>query len=142
VTTDEVDFDESHDPGLAGLLSQRIYEFNVSMTGLDDGRDLSLRALSTTGELIAGLTGWIWGGCCYVDVLWVDADHRGAGIGTRLLALAERRAIERGAVVMALSSHSFQAPGFYSDRGYTEVGRTEGYPAGHAQVHLRKELVR
>jgi ribosomal protein S18 acetylase RimI-like enzyme len=140
VSLDDLTFDDSHDPELVGLLSRRIYEFNVGVTGLDDGRELSLRASSTTGELLGGLTGWTWGGCGYVDVLWVATGSRGRGIGSRLLELAEREAVARGAVVMALSTHSFQAPAFYRERGYVDVGRTEGYPAGYAQVHLRKDL--
>jgi GNAT superfamily N-acetyltransferase len=142
VTLDAVTFDDSPDPGLGGLLSRRIYEFNAAVTGFDDGRELNLRALTSAGELIGGLTGWTWGGCGYVDVLWVADGHRGRGVGSRLLGMAEQAALERGAGVMVLSTHSFQAPAFYAQRGYAEVGRTEGYPAGHAQVHLRKDLAR
>jgi hypothetical protein len=41
---------------------------------------------------------------------------------------------------MVVSTHSFQAPGFYEQRGYVERGRVEGYPQGHAHLHLAKEL--
>jgi hypothetical protein len=39
-----------------------------------------------------------------------------------------------------LSTHDFQAPGFYAARGYRETGRFQGYPAGHDQVQLAKQL--
>lgn len=126
---------------LAGLLDERIYEFNAEATGLDDGEFLAIQAVNVAGELVAGLAGWTWGGCGYVDDLWVAKTHRRAGIGTRLMDAAEAEATARGCRWMVLSTHTFQAPDFYRARGYTEVGRTPGYPHGHAQVHLQKALV-
>jgi len=41
---------------------------------------------------------------------------------------------------VALSTHSFQAPGFYARFGYTECGRTPGYPHGHDDIHLVKQF--
>ena len=130
------------DVDLHHLLDAHIYAFNVEATGLDDGRGLSIRAEDGTGRLVAGLTGWTWGGCGYVDVLWVATEHRGQGIGTRLMDAAEEEASTRGCGLMALSTHTFQAPRFYLRRGYEETGRTLGYPVGHGQVHLRKTLSR
>lgn len=128
------------DPDLARLLDAHIYDFNVEATGLDDGRGLSIRVEDGAGGLTAGLSGWTWGGCGYVDVLWVAAGHRREGIGTRLLDAAEAEASARGCVRMVLSTHTFQAPDFYLRRGYLETGRTPGYPEGHGQVHLQKTL--
>lgn len=126
---------------LARFLDDRIYELNVEATGLDDGEHLMIQALNVTGEMVAGLAGWTWGGCGYVDDLWVAETYRGAGIGTRLMNAAETEAVARGCQWMVLSTHTFQAPDFYRARGYEEVGRTPGYPVGGAQVHLRKALV-
>jgi hypothetical protein len=41
---------------------------------------------------------------------------------------------------VALSTHSFQVPGFYARFGYRECGRTPGYPHGHDDIHLVKQL--
>lgn len=128
------------DRDLADLLDDRIYEFNVAATGFADGRMLTIRATIHPQGLVGGLSGWTWGGCGYVDTLWVDSVHRRRGLGSRLLDAAEDEAVERGCVTMALSTHTFQAPEFYAQCGYVEIGRTEGYPSGHAQVHLRKDL--
>jgi len=125
---------------LADRLDREIYTFNVEATGLDDGRLLSVKARDDDGSLAGGLSGWTWGGCLYVDLLWVRADVRGQGVGSRLLDAAESEAVTRGCVTASLSTHSFQAPDFYLARGYTEVGRTDGYPTGHWQLHLRKAL--
>lgn len=130
--------DEDHE--LSRLLEERIYEFNVGVSGLADGRGMSIRADDETGVLVAGLTGWTWGECGYVDVLWVAESHRRQGIGTQLMDTAEAQAAARGCTSMVLSTHSFQAPDFYRRRGYVEVGNTPDYPKGHSQIHLHKAL--
>jgi len=81
-----------------------------------------------------------WGGCGYVGLLWVRDDHRGHGLGARLLTAAEAEIRRRGCDRVAMSTHSFQAPDFYARFGYTECGRTPGYPHGHDEIHLVKYL--
>ena len=62
------------------------------------------------------------GGYGYIDLLWVRDDQRSCGLGTKLLAAAETEIRRRGCDRVALSTHSFQAPGFYGRFGYTECG--------------------
>ena len=55
-------------------------------------------------------------------------------------AAAEAEIRRRGCDRVALSIHSFQAPRFYARFGYTECGRTPGYPRGYDDIHLVKQL--
>jgi GNAT superfamily N-acetyltransferase len=128
------------DEGLRERLDAEINAFNVAATGYADGALLCIAARGDEGNLLAGLFGWTWGGCGYVDLLWVHDDHRRSGLGTRLLAAAEDEARRRGCDQMALSTHSFQAPGFYARFGYQECGRTPAYPRGYDHIHLVKQL--
>jgi GNAT superfamily N-acetyltransferase len=128
------------DDGLRERLNEEINAFNVAATGLADGALLGIAVREDGGALRAGLFGWTWGGCGYIEVLWVRADQRGCGLGTGLLAAAEREIGRRGCGQVALSTHSFQAPGFYARFGYQECGRTPAYPRGHDQIHLVKRL--
>ncbi len=140
--TDEVTLTiRERDRELADLLAERIYAFNVAATGLNDGRLISIRAEDSAGQVVGGLSGWAWGGCGYVDVLWVADDYRRRGIATRLLQAAEATALANGCVSMVLSTHTFQAPEFYRRRGYAELSRTPDYPQGHAQIHMGKTLI-
>jgi GNAT superfamily N-acetyltransferase len=126
--------------GLRGRLDQEINAFNAAATGYTDGRALSIAVRGDGGDLLAGLFGWTWGGCGYIDLLWVRAGRRGSGLGTRLLAAAEQEIRRRGCAQVALSTHSFQAPGFYARLGYAECGRTPAYPHGYDYIHLVKQL--
>jgi GNAT superfamily N-acetyltransferase len=128
------------DDELSDLLDKEIYAYNVAATGYDDGRMLRISARADGGALLGGLSGWTWGGCGYIEYLWVSQDHRGSGLGTRLLAAAEHEIRLRGCDQVAVSTHSFQAPGFYLKSGYSECGRTPAYPRGHDEIHLVKRL--
>ena len=128
------------DDGLRERLDAEINAFNAAATGCADGRLLCVSARGGGGDLRGGLFGWTWGGCGYVEFLWVREDQRGSGLGTRLLAAAEQEARRRGCDQVALSTHSFQAPGFYARLGYRECGRTPAYPRGYDQIHLVKRL--
>jgi len=128
------------DNGLRERLDREINAFNAAVTGYADGRLLCIAVRDDSGDLQAGLSGWTWGGCGYIDLLWVRSDRRGSGLGTRLLAAAEEEIARRGCDRVALSTHSFQAPGFYARFGYQECGRTPGYPHGHDSIHLVKRL--
>lgn len=127
------------DRDLAARLDAEIYAHNAETTGLRDGRLLTVRAESD-GELVAGLSGWTWGACGFVDALWVEAGSRGRGLGTSLMDAAEREMVLRGCRQVVLLTHSFQAPDFYRRRGYARVADVPDYPEGHAWVLLAKPL--
>ena len=127
-------------PDFVSELDDRIYEFNVAATGISDGRLLAIPVKDSAGNLVAGLSGHTWGGTCEIRLLWIAEAERGRGLGTRLLETAEAEARSRGCDQIVLSTHSFQAPGFYAKLGFVEVGRVHDYPRGHDSILLRKRL--
>lgn len=76
----------------------------------------------------------------YVELLWLSAAARGARLGSRLLAQAERLARERGSVLIHLNTYSFQAPRFYEKQGYRRFGSLAGSPAGGSRHFYVKRL--
>jgi GNAT superfamily N-acetyltransferase len=132
--------DEQAAQEISRFLDARIYEFNAAATHIDDGRLLALTVRDPSGAIVAGLSGWTWGGCLAVEYLWVHADWRGKSYGTRLLNAAEAEAVARGCTVAVLDTHSFQAPDFYRRLGYESYGVVDDCPAGHQHIHLRKRL--
>jgi GNAT superfamily N-acetyltransferase len=136
----EIPFVISDTGGLRERLEREINAFNATITGHHDGRPLCITAHGNGGDLRAGLFGWTWGGCGYIELLWVRDDQRGSRLGTRLLATAEQEIQRRGCGQVALSTHTFQAPAFYARSGDHECGRTPAYPRGHDHIHLVKQL--
>ncbi|MGH3331870.1 MAG: GNAT family N-acetyltransferase [Nocardioidaceae bacterium] len=129
------------DPALDEQLTAELTAFNFQATGVTDEREFTVRANDSDGSLIAGLSGWTWGTCAGIGLVWVREDRRKEGWGTRLLEAAEREASDRGCTQIVVSSFTFQAPEFYRRHGYVETGRTEGLPReGAADVHFVKHL--
>ncbi|GAA3752265.1 hypothetical protein GCM10022225_40860 [Plantactinospora mayteni] len=128
------------DPELSKRLNAELSAFNNRATGAADEADLSVRLTDGAGELVGGLTGWTWGGCGGISMLWVREEHRRHGWGGRLLRAAEDAARRRGCDRMIVSSFEFQAPPFYRRHGYVQVGRSEGFPGGYADLHFIKRL--
>lgn len=125
---------------LEGFLAERIYEFNSAATGCFDGQSFGATRRDELGNVVAGITGYTWGGCCHVSYLWVSEAHRGHGVGASLLKHAESQAKLKGCSVAILSSHSFQSPAFYIHHGYQPKAVIEDHPPGHSSVFLTKSL--
>ena len=62
------------DPDLDTQLNNELTAFNVGATGVDDQRELTVRVTGGDGRLVAGLSGWTWGTCCGISLVWVRED--------------------------------------------------------------------
>lgn len=130
------------DPELDSRLSAALDTHNVAASGLNDlPSEFTVKAEDDAGDLVAGLSGWTWGTCAGIAMVWVREDSRKAGWGALMLDAAEDLARERGCHQVLVSSFTFQAPSFYERRGYTEFARSENLPVeGAADVHFVKRL--
>lgn len=129
------------DPDLDSRLSDELDVYNVAASGVGDQREMTVKVEDEAGRLVAGLSGWTWGTCAGIGMVWVREDSRRSGWGARLLDAAEQIARDRGCRQIIVSSFTFQAPFFYRRHGYVEVGRTENLPIeGSADVHFVKSL--
>lgn len=125
---------------LEAYLTERIYEYNAAATGYHDAELFSAAQTNESGAVEAGISGHTWGGCCFVSHLWVAERSRRKGLGSELLKAVENHARSKRCRRVLLSSHSFQAPEFYTRRGYEPVARVNDYPVGHAHVFYAKGL--
>ena len=76
----------------------------------------------------------------YIELLWLSAQARRSGFGSKLIHEAERRARRRGSRLIHLNTYSFQAPGFYRKQGYRRFGRMAGSPRGASRHFYVKPL--
>jgi len=122
-------------------LEETINRFNIQLTGYDDYRPLAIFIRDQAGAIIAGLTAFSWGGTLRILTLWVHENWRRHGYGTQLLTAAEQEALARGCKQAVVETHSFQAPLFYPERGYTACGVTDDYPVGFQHITFQKHLM-
>ena len=89
------------------------------------------------GFVILCMTGAFVG---YIQTVLVAPDRRGHGMGSTLLAFAERRILQVSPnVFMCVSSFNHRARQLYSRLGYHVVGELHDYiVAGHSEILLRK----
>jgi len=123
----------------AAALEDRLYEFNAAATGRADGRDLGF-VVEEAREMVAGAFGYTWAGIAELRYVWVREDRRGQGVGAALMRAAMDEARARGCRFMFLTTHSFQAPGFYVKLGFETVAVIADKPLGHAEHWMRLTL--
>ncbi|GGU18445.1 MULTISPECIES: GNAT family N-acetyltransferase [Streptomyces] len=132
------------------ILHSRLKETNTAaspvlraLRGTAHDREVPLHVWVMDGDdrLAGGLVGHTWASWLHVTYLWVDGRHRGAGLGSRLLARAETIAVrDRGCRAARVETWDFQAPGFYRKRGYEVVGVIPDYPPGITEYTLVRRL--
>jgi len=125
---------------IEAYLAERIYDYNAKATGYFDGRMYSAVQRDHRGQISAGISGYTWGGCCYISYLWVAESERGRGVGTALIKAAEEYAKSVRCPRMLLATHSFQAPAFYEQLGYQKEAVVQDHPAGHVSYFYGKHL--
>ena len=128
------------DPDDLAFLEDRVAEATRSSAGVADDLELAIFVRDDDGQVLAGVSGGTWGGCCELQHLWVDQTLANRGLGSALMRAAEEEARRRGCTDVVLLTHDLQAPGFYERLGYETVGVVEGYPAGSAARWFRKRL--
>jgi GNAT superfamily N-acetyltransferase len=115
--------------------------FNEAHCGPHRWRPLAVLAKDpASGRVLGGLTGASFHGWMFIELFWLPEPLRRGGLGSRLLALAEREAARRGCVGVWLDTYSFQARGFYEKLGYTLCGTIDDFPPGHQRFYLQKRV--
>jgi predicted GNAT family acetyltransferase len=84
-------------------------------------------AVNEHGVQMGAIAGYGWAGVVEIKQLWVDGDHRGHGVGRRLLDAAIREAVIRDCHSVWALSYDFQAPGFYEKQGFERVAELKDW---------------
>lgn len=123
--------DEARQAAAREHVLKTLEAYNEAMTGRGTSEPVHpLSILRREGDLVGGLVGvsyWDW---LHVDLFYLPAGWRGAGLGARLVATMLGAAARRGLAGVWLGSFSFQAPGFYRRLGFTQFAVLPDHPPG------------
>ena len=114
--------------------------FNAEQGYPAEATPIAITLTDDDGEVVGGLWGKTVYDWLFVDYLVVPAAMRDQDLGTKLMATAERIAIERGCVGSWLTTSAFQARGFYERLGYEVFGALDNSPRENVRHFLRKRL--
>ena len=96
---------------------------------------------TTSGNVVGGLfaeTQFAW---LRISIMAVTPERRSQGIGSALLAAAEREAVVRGCRYAFVDTMDYQAPRFYLAHEFHIVGEIPDWDShGHAKLYLTKQL--
>lgn len=135
------DFELDNGSEFAELAKQKIAEFNAQHWDATKRQALGLKKLNAEGEPVAMLAGRTFGNWFYLESFWLAASERGQGLGSQMLAEAERIAKARGCAFVLLDTLDFQAKPFYQRHGYQVQWVQQDYPwAGGAKYFMTKVL--
>ena len=129
------------DPADAAVISDGLRAYYVDQAGYYDFRPLAVFVRDRqTGNIIGGLHGRSEFGLVYVAWFFLPEDRRRAGIGSRVLAMAEEEGRRRGCTRIALTTLSIEAPGFYRKQGYEVAATIDCKPPGLTRYYMMKKL--
>ncbi len=114
--------------------------FNAENGYPADPQPVAITLTDDSGEVVGGLWGKTVYDWLFVDYLVVPASMRGRDLGAKLMANAEKIAVERGCVGSWLTTFTFQAQGFYEKLGYEVFGSLDNSPRENVRIFLRKRL--
>jgi len=105
-----------------------------------DVEGVSLVATDARGNPIGALSGHTLYGRLHIGRLATHPDHRGRGVGRRLMEEAAAWARGRQLHSLTLSTWEHQAEDFYVKLGFVVVGRLAPCPGSPAKVFLELQL--
>ncbi|OGV52201.1 MAG: GNAT family N-acetyltransferase [Legionellales bacterium RIFCSPHIGHO2_12_FULL_42_9] len=92
-------------------------------------------------QIIAGCNGSVIFGSIYTDQLWVHPEHRGKGLGHKLMAQVHDYGRKNQCAMATVATMSFQgAKAFYEKLGYVVDFERAGYTQNSSCIFLKRSL--
>jgi GNAT superfamily N-acetyltransferase len=129
------------DPRAEAVVTGGLAAFNKAVFGRIDAQTLDVLVRDPeSGEIVGGLLGHSSLGLFFLDLFYLPEKLRGAGLGSRIITLAEDEARRRGCTAAFVYTVTFQAPGFYERHGYSRFGEIACPPDGATRMFFSKPL--
>lgn len=111
------------------------------MKGFEPGKPFAFFIKDEMGAIKGGCSGFIFYGCLYTDLLWIDKSLREKGYGTDLMERVEKLATENSCRFMVVNTMDFEALNFYKKLGYNVEFERRGFEKNSIMYFLRKNLI-
>lgn len=122
------------------IIWQGINEYARDMRGLSEGKPFGFFVKDESNNIKGGCAGYIFYGCLYVDILWVDQTLRNQQYGTQLMKEAEKLAKNEHCNFITVNTFDFEALGFYQKLGFVIEFERQGFDKNSIMYFLRKNL--
>lgn len=140
ITPESLVATESADPAVFHAIYKALDASATPLIGPAVLRWLVIPMHDDAGTVIGGFWGTTQFEWLHVQLLFVPETLRGRGLGSAMMALAEREARSRGCRNARVETYSFQAAGFYEKLGFTQFAKLEELPPGYSSILLCKHL--
>ena len=135
-------FPETREPQAEAVIQRGLAAYNTTRFRPSDNTTLDILVRDdNSGEILGGLLGHTSYRLFFLDLFYVPEELRGAGLGSRIIGLAEDEARRRGCTAAFVYTVTFQAPEFYERHGYRRFGEIACPPDGATRIFLSKTLV-
>jgi len=132
---------QTRDPRIEAAISGGLAAYNATRFRVGDSATLVIVVRDdNNGEPIGGLLGHTSFGLLFLDLFYLPEELRGAGLGSRIITLAEHEARRRGCSAAFVYTVTFQAPGFYERHGYRRFGEIACPPDRATRIFFSKTL--
>ena len=119
-------------------LLAKLLDFNALNAAPANAKGICLALYTADDQVSGGLIGTTAHDWLGIELLFIPAEMRGQGVGSRLMGQAEEEAKARGCIGAWLDTFSFQARGFYEKLGYSLAGTIPDHPVGGARYFMMK----
>ena len=121
------------------IIDDGITQYNIQQIGKQ--KYIPVGSFARKGDkVIGGITGNMYWNYLFIDLMWIEDEYRGQGIGKQLIDEFEKLSIKHGIYKSHLYTASFQSLDFYKKCGYSVVGQLEDMPEGETEYMLYKRL--
>jgi GNAT superfamily N-acetyltransferase len=135
-------FPEAREPQAEAVIHRGLAAFNATRFRPSDNTTLDILVRDdNSGEVLGGLLGHTSYRLFFLDLFYLPEGLRGAGLGSRIILLAEDEARRRGCTAAFVYTVTFQAPELYERHGYRRFGEVACPPDGATRIFLSKTLV-
>jgi len=122
-------------------LGQGLDAYGEEQCGVSDRQPLAVLVRDPlSGKVVGGMTGRTSLGLMFIDLFYLPAELRGAGLGSAILQQFEQEGRQRGCSSGVLYTISFQAPAFYERHGWSRFGEIPCSPEGTSRIFMTKKL--